>query len=227
MSSILKRLKSLRDKEYKDFHSALMPTVNPDRILGVRVPMIRKLGKEISADERMAFMKNLPHQYYEENNLHTIFISQIRDFDRCIKEIDLFLPYVDNWATCDMIRPKVLLKYPEKFLEKIKEWISSEHVYTVRFAVEMLMCYFLDDLFCEEYLRWVSDVKSDEYYIKMTQAWFFATALAKKWDSTICFLEKRKLSPWVHNKTIQKARESFRITKEQKVYLNTLKQKML
>jgi len=218
------KLFALRDEDYKKFNASLIPTVNPDTVIGVRTPALRKMAKEISGTaDGEKLMKTLPHKYYEENNLHGMLIERIVDFDKCIKELERFLPFVDNWATCDLLRPKVFKKHPEKLLIKIKEWISSEHTYTVRFGMGMLMCHFLDENFREEYLSLVASVESDEYYIKMMQAWFFATALAKQWDTAVKYIEKEKLSPWVHNKTIQKARESFRITKEQKEYLLPLK----
>lgn len=214
----------LADEEYKNFHSRLMPTVNPDLIIGVRVPALRKFAKAFGKT-RLAkeFINILPHKYYEENNLHGFLIEQTRDFELCIEALDKFLPYVDNWATCDMTSPKVLGKNTEKLLIKINEWIKSEKTYTVRYSIGMLMRHYLDDNFKIEYLDLVSGVKSDEYYINMMIAWYFATALAKQWESTLPYIENKVLDVWVHNKAIQKAVESNRITGEQKAYLKTLK----
>lgn len=214
----------LADEEYKNFHSRLMPTVNPDLIMGVRVPALRKFAKAFGKTELAAdFINILPHKYYEENNLHGFLIEQIRDFEDCINALDKFLPFVDNWATCDMTSPKILGKNTEKLLIKINEWIKSEKTYTVRYGIGMLMRHFLDDNFEREYLDLVSGVKSDEYYINMMIAWYFATALAKQWESTLPYIENKVLDVWVHNKAIQKAVESNRITGEQKAYLKTLK----
>jgi len=212
---ITQELFSLQDKEYKSFNSKLIPNVNPDTIIGVRTPALRALAKKVcnKSDE---FLKSLPHNYYEENNLHGFIISGMKDFDKCIEQLDRFLPYVDNWATCDGIRPKCFGANKERLIVKIEEWISSDHVYTVRFAVEMLMCYYLDDDFAGRYPTMVAGVQSDEYYVNMMLAWYFATALAKQWDEIIPYITDHRLAPWVHNKTIQKAIESCRITAEQK-----------
>lgn len=221
---VQKSLFALADKDYKSFHSKLMPTVNPDLIIGVRVPKLRKFAKIFGKTEFAAeFINILPHKYYEENNLHGFLIEQIRDFDACIEALDKFLPYVDNWATCDMTSPKVLGKKADCLLVKINEWIKSDKTYTVRYGTGMLMQHFLDEKFEREYLDLVSGIKSDEYYINMMIAWFFATALAKQWESTLPYIENKILDNWVHNKTIQKAVESNRISTEQKEYLKTLK----
>ena len=213
----------LQDLEYKKFHSKLMPTINPDTIIGVRTPDLRKFAKGlIDYDD---FLNDLPHQYYEENNLHGFLISQIKDYNECIKELNKFLPYVDNWATCDGLRPKCFKKNTDKLLSEIEKWIKSNHTYTVRFAIEMLMTHFLDDDFDERYLDMVANVKSDEYYINMMIAWFFATALAKQYEYAIIYVEKNILPVWVHNKTIQKAIESYRISDDKKRFLRTLKQR--
>lgn len=168
-------------------------------------------------------MENLPHEYYEENNLHGFLIEKIKDFDTCIAELERFLPFVDNWATCDMMSPKVLKKYPKELLDKIKTWIRSENTYTVRYAIGCLMNDYLEEQFSTDYLDMVAAVKSEEYYIQMMQAWYFATALAKQYEAVLPYLEERRLEPWVHHKAIQKAVESYRITPEQKQYLKTLK----
>ena len=214
----------LRDEEYAAFQAKLTPTLPPENFIGVRVPVLRKFAKEYYKNsEHVEFMNELPHKYYDENMLHGLLIEQIKDYDECIKQIDLFLPYVDNWAVCDIMSPKVLKKEKDKLILKIKEWSVSEKIYTCRFGIEMLMSHFLDDDFKNEYLEIPASVKSEEYYINMMIAWFFATALAKQWDDTIHFIENYKLSKWVHNKTIQKACESYRITDEQKEYLRKLK----
>lgn len=224
---IIDRLFEMQDLKYRDFHSKLMPTVEKSRVIGVRTPELRKFAKEISgmplADE---FMKNLPHDYYEENNLHAFLIEKISDYDRCIEELNRFLPYVDNWATCDMMRPKIIKKHLPELLAEIEKWFKSDDTYTLRFAIECLTCYYLDEHFKSEYPVVVSQIRSDEYYIKMMQAWYFATALSKRYDETLPFIEQNRLDADVHNKTIQKAVESYRITKEQKAYLKTLKRRM-
>ena len=218
------RLFEMQDTEYRDFHAKLMPTVSKELIIGVRTPELRKFAKEI-AETRIAddFMKILPHKYYEENNLHAFLIEQIKDYDLCVAEINRFLLFVDNWATCDMMRPKILKKHLAEFLPVVEKWMNSGDTYTVRFAIEMLMCYYLDGDFDISYPEMISKIRSDEYYIKMMQAWYFATALAKQYDAVIPYLEENRLDPDTHNKTIRKAIESYRITEEQKKYLRKLK----
>ena len=214
----------MQDKEYREFHSKLMPTVEKDRIIGVRTPVLRKFAKEFAklsyADD---FLNDLPHKYYEENNLHAFLLEQIKDFDRAAAEVERFLPYVDNWATCDLMSPKVLLRYPDRLIHKIYGWISANDTYTVRFGIKVLMNGFLDDRFLPEYAQRVAAVRSDEYYVKMMVAWYFATALSKQYDAVLPYITGRKLNKWTHNKAIQKALESCRITPEQKIYLRTLK----
>ncbi len=221
---VLDRLFEMQDLKYRDFHSKLMPTVEKTKVIGVRTPDLRKFAKEISetplADE---FLKNLPHEYYEENNLHAFLVEKISDYDRCIDETNRFLPFVDNWATCDMMRPKIFKKHLPELLTEIKKWLKSEYIYTVRFGMEMLMCYYLDESFSSEHPELIAKIRSDEYYIKMMQAWYFATALAKRFDEIVPYLEQNKLDADTHNKTIRKAVESYRITDEQKAYLKTLK----
>lgn len=213
-----------QDLKYKAFHEKLIPNVNQDTVIGVRTPVLKKIAKEYFGSEiQREFIKKLPHKYYEENNLHAFFIAEIRDFDLCIAEIEKFLPYVDNWATCDGLRPKCFKKNTDKLLPYIEKWLNSGHTYVVRFAMEMLMVYFLDGLFAEKYPEMVASVKSDEYYIKMMQAWYFATALAKQWEGVISYITEERLPLWVHNKTIQKAIESYRISDEQKVFLRKFK----
>ena len=210
----------IQDKTYKDFHSKLMPTINPDSIIGIRVPVLRdyakKLFKENSIESLNPFLKNLPHEFYEENNIHAFIIEKINNFDECIFYLEDFLPYIDNWATCDMLNPKIFKNNCEKLLEKIYQWINSDSVYTVRFAIGMLMRYFLDEKFETKYLDLVASINSEEYYINMMRAWFFATALAKQYEQTFPYIKNYSLDKWTHNKTIQKAKESFRVTKVQK-----------
>ncbi len=222
--TVRERLFSLQDVEYRDFHAKLMPTVDPATIIGVRTPALRKLAKEFAKTAEAAeFLRILPHQYYEENNLHGFLIERIGDFEQTVAAIDVFLPFVDNWATCDLMSPKVFKKHLPELFKKIKEWMASPHTYTCRFGMGMLMSYFLDEAFQPECLEMVAAVDSDEYYVKMMVAWFFATAMHKQYDAAIPFIEKRRLRPWTHNKTIQKAIESYRITDAQKQYLRTLK----
>ncbi len=224
---IRKRLFEMQDIKYREFHSKLMPTVAKERVIGIQVPKIRKLAKKIAfTPDACEFAKDLPHQYYEENNLHAFVISEIKDFKKCIYELERFLPYIDNWATCDSLRPKCFKSNTDRLLKYIYKWIDSDKPYTVRFGVEMLMVYYLDDGFKEEYLHTVSKIRSEEYYVNMMIAWYFATALAKQYDASVRILESRTLSPWLHNKAIRKAIESHRITEEQKIYLKNLKVKM-
>ena len=218
------KLFELRDAEYAAFQAKLTPGVTEETFIGVRVPEVRKLAKEIYKEGNYEdFLNDLPHKYYDENMLHGLILSEFKDYDACIEKVDQFLPYVDNWAICDIMSPKVFKKNKEKLLEKIKEWSKSKDTYTCRFGIEILMTHYLDDDFKPEYLKIPAAAKSEEYYVKMMVAWFFATALAKQWDATIPYITENKLADWTHNKTIQKARESYRITNEQKEYLKTLK----
>ena len=214
----------LQDKSYRDFQSKLIPTIPVETIIGVRIPALRKLAKEYGKDpESVEFLKQLPHTYYDENILHALLVAEIKDYEVCVKEVEHFLPYVDNWAVCDIFSPKVFRKNKDKLIDKIREWTASGQPYTCRFGMEMLMTHFLDEDFRVEYLEIPAAVHSEEYYVNMMIAWFYATALAKQWDAAIGYIEKKCLDPWTHNKTIQKARESYRITREQKEYLKTLK----
>ena len=214
----------LQDQSYREFHAKLIPAVSKESIIGVQIPKLRKLARSLlQRSDLQNFLNTLPHTYYEENNLHGLLIAELTDFDQCIAELDRFLPYVDNWATCDSLRPKCLGNEPDKLLAKIKSWLLSDKTYTIRFGLEMLMVWFLDKNFIPEHLELAASLKREEYYVKMMQAWYFATALTKHYDVTLRYLEDRKLSCWVHNKTIQKAIESFCITLEQKTYLRTLK----
>ena len=198
-----------------------MPNIEKERIIGVRVPQLRALAKKIKGNTG-DFLEKLPHKYYEENNLHAFLLSEIADFDECIKKLNAFLPYVDNWATCDGMKPKCFKKNKEKLLLEIGKWLKSKHEYTVRFGILMLMTHFLDEDFDEKHLEAVSKIKSDKYYINMMIAWYFATALAKQWESAVKYIENDSLSDWVRKKTVQKARESYRITEKQKEYLKNL-----
>lgn len=219
-----KRLFALQDLAYRDFQAKLIPTVDPKTVIGVRTPAMRKLAKEIFKEGNYGdFLQDLPHAYYDENNLHAFIIEQIKDYEECLRQTEIFLPYIDNWATCDLFAPKVFAKHKTELLEKIKYWLASKETYTVRYGIEMLMSFYLDADFKLEYAEMVAAVESEEYYVKMMIAWYFATALAKQYESIVPFLEQKRLEAWTHNKSIQKARESRRITAEQKEYLKTLK----
>ena len=223
--TIREKLFEYRDPKNAAFQAKLTPGIPPETFLGVRVPKLRMIEKQFrNTEESKEFLNTLPHKYYDENILHSVFISNLKDYDQVLDALEVFLPYVDNWAVCDTLRPVVFKKQKVNLLDKIKEWIASEKTYTRRFGIDMLMTFYLDDDFKEEYLALVAEVHSEEYYVKMMIAWFFATALAKQWDSTIPYIDNRMLDKWVHNKTIQKACESYRITDEQKTYLRTLKQ---
>lgn len=213
-----------QDLQYKAFHTKLMPTVNPDTVIGVRIPVLRRMAKDLyETQEAAAFLSRLPHTYYEENNLHAFLIARIPDFDTCVERVNGFLPYIDNWATCDSLRPACFKKHRNELLPWIQKWMASDAPYTVRFGIEMLMTYYLDEYFTPDYLKWVAGVQSGEYYVNMMIAWYFATALSKQWAVVVPYLEGKCLPVWVHNKAIQKAIESYRITAEQKAYLRTLR----
>ena len=225
-TEIRNRLFELRDLEYRNFTAKLVPNIDRDRIIGIRTPDVRILAKAVYKNENIGeFLCALPHGYLEENAIHSFIICEIGDYDECIKALDSFLPYVDNWATCDSIKPKCFKKNTDRLLKEIKRWLLSEHTYTVRFGILMLMTHFLDSRFDIEYLEWVAAVKSQEYYINMMIAWYFATALAKQYESTLPYITQSRLDIWIHNKTIQKAIESYRITDEQKTLLKGLKRK--
>ena len=224
MDELKKILFSMEDEKYRDFQSALMPTVPKEKIIGIRTPLLRKFSKEYSKTEKAKeFLKNLPHEYYEENNLHAFLLGYMTDFKECARAVTEFLPYVDNWATCDSMSPKIFKNHKEELLEYIKIWISKDDIYSVRFGIKMLMEHFLDSDFKTEYAKTVADIKSEEYYVRMMQAWYFATALAKQYDAVLPFIENRRLEKWTHNKAIQKSIESYRITEEKKEYLRKLK----
>lgn len=225
-AEIRSELLKLQDPKYRDFQVNLIPTVAPEKINGVRTPELRALAKTLAKREDISdFLNDLPHETFEENQIHAFILSGMKDVEACIKLVDKFLPFVDNWATCDQMSPKIFKKHKEILLEYVDKWIKSDHTYKKRFAIGMLMEHFLDDDFKTSYLTKVARVRSDEYYVNMMIAWYFATALAKQYDQTVPYIEKQKLDIWTHNKSIQKAVESYRITEEQKAYLKTLKRK--
>ena len=222
--TIRNQLMELQDTEYREFHSRLIPNIDKERVIGIRTPVLRVFAKQIAGTgEAERFLAELPHRYYEENHLHMILITSIKDYDRCLEELQKFLPYVDNWATCDLPEPKCFAKNKEKLLPEIKGWIASAEPYTKRYGIGMLMRLYLDADFRPEYPELVASVLSEEYYVNMMIAWYFATALAKQWETVIPYIVNRCLSEWVHRKTIRKAIESYRITDEQKQYLRTLR----
>ena len=214
----------MQDIKHRDFQAKLIPGMSAEKMIGVRTPDLKKYAKEIfGTHEAELFMKTLPHEYFDEYQLHAFLISLIKDYDAAIKETELFLPYIDNWATCDQLLPKSFAKHNDRLIDSILEWIKSDKTYTVRFGIGMLMKFYLDDNFKPEYLKIVADIVSDKYYINMMRAWYLATALAKQYESTIKVLERNELDVWTHNKTIQKAGESYRICNEKKEYLKKLK----
>lgn len=224
MNELQTALFELQDVTYRDFHSRLMPGIDKDTIIGIRTPVLRKFAKEFAkTTEAETFLQELPHSYYEENNLHMMLLAGIKDYEKCVCEVERFLPYINNWATCDSPAPKCFAKHKEELLQKIRTWMASDHTYTIRYGIEMLMNLYLEEDFKPEYPKLVAAVQSEEYYVNMMIAWYFATALAKQWDAVIPYLEQRKLSTWVHRKTIQKAVESYRISNEQKIYLKNLR----
>ena len=239
-AELVKLLLAEQDLKYRDFHASLLPNIDKKTIIGVRVPTMRKIAKEFAAGATPAelgkFLDKLPHKYFEENQVHLFAVERIKDFDECLRRIEQFLPYIDNWAVCDGKSPKALLKDEARFLERIQAWLKSKHPYTVRFGVNMLMNFFLDERFSKEHLKLVAAIDenlfddvgrvecpTDRYYVQMVIAWYMATALAKQWDATFPYIKGRKLSPWIHAKSIQKACESYRITDEQKKTLRGLK----
>lgn len=223
MTDIQKDLFALADKEYAAFQAKLTPGVEADKIIGVRVPILRDYAKKMDREAAKEFLSSLPHKYYDENILHSVLLSKSKDYNDCIVKINEFLPFVDNWAVCDILSPKVFKKHTAELLPTIEGWISSDETYTCRFGIEMLMSFYLDNEFKKEYNLLPAKVISDEYYVNMMIAWYFATALAKQWDDTIEILTSNVLPKWAHNKTIQKARESYRITAEQKEFLKGIK----
>ena len=222
--SVYEELCKYKDDKYRDFQSNLVPNISKDVILGVRTPDMRKIAKEMfNTDEGKKFLKKLPHKYYEENLVHFFMIAMIKDFDECVKETERFLPFIDCWPVCDQSSPKAFKKKHDELLPLIKKWIDSDHVYTSRFGMRMLMNEFLGEDFKPEYLKWVASKKGEDYYLKMMIAWYFATALAKQYDASIPYFEKHVLDDWCHKKAIQKAVESFRVTDEHKEYLKSLR----
>ncbi len=221
---ILNRLFELSDSKYRNMQIKTTPSVDAQAFIGVRTPPLRRLAKELAKREEIsAFLSDLPHKYFDENQLHAFIISLDKDYDSCISKVEAFLPYVDNWATCDQMNPKVFAKHKSELLKHIKQWLKSDKTYTVRFGIKMLMDHFLGNEFDISYPKAVANIKSEEYYVKMMQAWYFATALAKQYDLILPFIENKSLDVWTHNKAIQKSVESYRITDEQKQYLKTLK----
>ena len=229
-AELLKRLQAEQDLKYRDFHASLLPNIDKKSIIGVRVPVMRKIAKEFmdsaTPAELSCFLDKLPHKYFEENQVHLFVVERIKDFDECLRRIEQFLPYIDNWAVCDGKSPKALLKDEKRFVSCIEKWLKSKHPYTVRFGVNMLMTFFLDVRFDKKFLKRVAAIDEkkfvDRYYVQMVVAWYFATALAKQWEMAFPYIKNRKLSPWIHAKTIQKACESYRITAEQKAVLRAL-----
>ncbi|MBQ7144558.1 MAG: DNA alkylation repair protein [Oscillospiraceae bacterium] len=225
---IREELFRLQDLSYRDFQIKLIPTVRPEAVIGVRTPELRRLAKDLcKRGEAAAFLAELPHSCFDENQLHAFILSEMKDFPSCLAEVDRFLPYVDNWATCDQLSPKVFKKHRAELLPAIIRWLDDGRTYVVRFGIGMLMEHFLDADFDPAYPALVSKIQSEEYYVRMMIAWYFATALAKQADAVLPYLEQRRLDPWTHNKTIRKAVESYRITPEQKAYLRTLTIKTL
>ena len=222
--TLYNRLMEVKDDSYREFQAKLVPSIPPETILGVRTPEMRRIAKEVfESPGREAFLSSLPHRYYEENLIHFFVISMIRDFDACVQAVEGFLPYVDCWPVSDQATPKAFTKNHQKLLPYIKKWIASEHVYTARFGIRMLMNEFLGEDFRDEYPQLVAAKKSGEYYLNMMSAWYFATALAKRYDDIIPYFEERRLDEWVHRKAIQKAIESYRVSEEHKEYLKSLR----
>ena len=222
--TVSERLMACGSEKYRDFQSKLVPNIPKETILGVKTPDMRKIAKDIKGTkEAEMFLAQLPHRYFEENLVHFFLIAAIRDFDECAKAVEAFLPYVDCWPVCDQASPKVFAKNHKKLLPLIRKWIGSEHVYTARFGIRMLMNEFLGEDFKPEYLEWVASVPGEDYYVRMMVAWYFATALAKKYEESVVYVEDHRLDPWTHKKTIQKAIESFRVSDAHKDYLRTLR----
>ena len=221
---IYDRLVQYQDEKYREFQSKLVPNIPKETILGVKTPQMRAIAKAVAGTpEAEEFLRTLPHAYYEENLVHFFLLAGIKDFDACVEAVERFLPYVDCWPVCDQSSPKVFTKHHDRLLPCIRRWIASDHVYTARFGMRMLMNEYLGEDFKAEYLGWVAEKQGEDYYLKMMVAWYFATALAKQYDASIVYFEQRKLDPWTHKKAIQKAIESFRVSEEQKEYLKTLR----
>ena len=223
-ADLYRKLYDLQDLKYRDMQIKIIPTVEPESVIGVRTPELKSIAKDILKDGNYkGFLEELPHRYFEENQLQAFIISGIKDLNECMEDLETFLPYVDNWATCDQMSPKIFKKHKDVLLAHIKEWVNSEKTYTVRFGIGMLMEHFLDDDFDPLYPELVAKLRSEEYYVNMMIAWYFATALAKQYESILPFIEEKRLDDWTHNKAIQKSLESRRITEEQKLYLKSLK----
>ena len=224
INKITEHLFSLQDLSYKEFNSKLIPTVAKENVIGIRIPVLRAYEKSIrNTKEAAGFLSSLPHKYTEEYNLHALLLENIKSYDDVVKALDEFLPFVDNWATCDIMSIKIFKKHLDILPHQLDLWLNSTHTYTIRFAIKMYMSYYLDEHFELKHMQKIAEIRSNEYYVNMMLAWYFATALAKQYDFAIKFLENKELSKWVHNKTIQKAIESYRITNEQKEYLKTLR----
>ena len=224
MMNVRDRLFAMRELPYRDFTAKLIPNAPKERVIGVRTPALRSLAKELSGTPEAAeFLRVLPHFYLEENHLHGFLLERIRDYDACVAALDAFLPFVDNWASCDCISPACFKKKRERLIGDTRRWLDSGRLYTRRFAIRTLMNHFLDADFCPAYLDWVAGIETEEYYLRMMQAWYFATALAKQYDAALPYIEQKRLDPWTHSKAIQKAVESFRVPDEHKAYLRTLR----
>ena len=224
IEKIRQELFALQDIVYGDFQAKLMPTIDRETVIGVRTPDLRKYAKELAKEKDIVeFLEDLPHRYFEENQLHAFIICEQKEYEACAKELNHFLPYVDNWATCDQMSPKIFRGHHQELLEQIKIWMDSDEPYIIRYGIGMLMTHFLEEDFDIQYVEMVAAVKSEEYYVKMMVAWYFATALAKQYEAVVPFIENRRLEEWTHRKAIQKSVESYRITKEQKEYLKGLK----
>ena len=222
--NVAEYLFSVQDLKYRDFNSKLIPNIDKDTVIGVKTPILRSYAKEMMKNgESSAFLSELPHKYFEENQIHAFIISELKDYNTVISELERFLPFIDNWATCDQLLPKAFKKNTDKLIDEATEWIKSDRIYTIRFGIGVFMRYFLDDEFSKEYSDLIANIRSDEYYVNMMIAWYFATALAKQYSLTVVYLEEKRLDKWVHNKTIQKARESYRVTDENKAYLKNLR----
>ncbi len=223
-AAVYEELYKLQDKKYRELQVKIIPNIDPDSIIGDRTPELKKYAKQLAADGKADdFLSDLPHKYFEENQLHSFIISGIKDYEKCMDELGRFLPYVDNWATCDQLSPKAFKKHKAELLDRIKTWIKSDKTYIIRFSIKMLMDHFLDEDYKTEYPKMVAKVRSDEYYVNMMSAWYFATALAKQYDTAVTFIEQKKLDKWTHNKAIRKSVESYRISPEKKEYLRSLK----
>lgn len=218
------KLSSLQELKYRDMQVRIIPSVKPESIIGVRTPELRKMAKELAQSQEIGvFLENLPHKFFEENQLHAFIVSGMKDYRECLGTLNRFLPYVDNWATCDQMSPRVFKKHRPELMESIRGWLGSAETYTIRFGIGMLMEHYLDEDYNPACPEMVAAVRSEEYYVNMMIAWYFATALAKQYEAVLPFITEHRLDTWTHNKAIQKAIESFRITPEQKEYLKSLK----